>query len=542
MKLRAIVILFACLAALHAVASVPFPWSLAAMGAALLHADPDLVVLLGVVVLGGAAGWPRLSACFAALLLLVSLVFRVANGHMLVHHARTFDLVDLRDLPALDHLLLHELPGWLQIAALTAGGLATVALWGVLTWAFARVARTAAAPRGALLAAAVLQLVVLAGPARQSLAPNASPLWQTSSLATCGRQAVRLAAAWLDPEASDGPIRSAIAAAQQRMAQLPADLGGLAGADVHLVFVESYGCVALRHPELGAQLRALWAELGAELRAAGFTARTRACRPSIYGGFSWLAHAELYAGLHVANRRTRDLLHESELKPLPKFFLEAGYHTAEVLPTMHIHWPAGQRFHGYVEEVTQLELAYPGTVYHFGQMPDQWALHHLLERIVAPATKPLFTTFVSVTSHAPFSMIPPYVADWKIDATTFAGPPRVTHALTVPVLLDNPLTLPAYQDAIEYSLRCVAGFTARLKRPSLVIVLGDHQPPMARNLLPSDTSFDVPMHVFANRPELLAPFAAMQFGEGFGEPPGVEPFDTSEFAAMLLRGFAKKPQ
>jgi hypothetical protein len=207
---------------------------------------------------------------------------------------------------------------------------------------------------------------------------------------------------------------------------------------------------------------------------------------------------------------------------------------------MHIHWPAGQLFHGFDEEIVQQELAFTGTVYPFGQMPDQWALHHLLERVVRPATKPLFTTFVSVTSHAAFTMIPPYIADWKIDASTFAGPPRIEREISVLDLLDNPLTLPAYRDAIEYSLRCIVGFTARLTRPSLVIVLGDHQPPMAHRLLPSDTSLDVPMHVIANRPELLAPFAAMGFGEGTDEPAGVASFDTAEFAAMLLRGFSKK--
>lgn len=537
MNWRQPTVLLASMLLLHAAASVPYPWSFAALGAAMLRPSPDLAALLGLALLGGAAGRPRWSAQVAALLLLVAIAFRVADGNMQTHHARPFDLADLGDLGALDHLLLHDAPRWLQVTALAALGLGVVAVHQALAWAFARLALAAARPRWLLGAAAVLQAVVLAGVARQSLQPRAAT-WHPSALAAAARQGLHRLAAWLLPDTVDGPIRAAIAAGQARLAAAPADLGGLAGADVHVLFVESYGCFALRHPELAGPLRALWDELGAELRGAGFAMRTRACRPSIYGGFSWLAHAEFYSGVPVPDRRTWELLHESDLVPLPRFFRAAGYRTAEVLPVMHIHWPAGQRFHGFDEEVTQLELGYQGARYHFGQMPDQWALHWLLERIVKPATQPLFTVFASATSHAPFSTIPPYVADWRIDERTFAGPPRIARDIAIVDMLGHRDILPAYRDAIEYALRCAVGFTVRLTRPSLVIVLGDHQPPIAR-LLPSDAGFDVPMHVIANRPELLVPFAAAGFGEGATEPAGAPSFPTHEFATLFLRGFAR---
>jgi hypothetical protein len=172
-------------------------------------------------------------------------------------------------------------------------------------------------------------------------------------------------------------------------------------------------------------------------------------------------------------------------------------------------------------------------------MPDQWALHWLLRQVVEPATKPLFTTFVSVTSHAPFTSVPPYVADWRLDAASFAGPPARQFAIPWLELQSHPDLVPAFLGTLEHALRSVVGFVCRLPRPSLVIVLGDHQPPFAGALVPPDPSFDVPIHVFANRPDLLAPFAAFGFVPGTALPAELPSFDSAEFAPLLLRAFAK---
>lgn len=203
------------------------------------------------------------------------------------------------------------------------------------------------------------------------------------------------------------------------------------------------------------------------------------------------------------------------------------------------HWPEGQAFYGFDGAMTQLELGYTGTVYHWGRMPDQFALHQLLERVVLPAQQPLFTLFVSVTSHVPFRMVPPYIADWRIDASTFQGPPRVVHPVSWLDVPQGPKLLPAYTDTLEYSLRTAVGFVGRLTRPSIVFVLGDHQPPIATAGPTPDPSFDVPLHVLANRPELLAPLRSLGFVDGFDLPEGITSFDTATFAPMFLGLYAR---
>jgi hypothetical protein len=172
-------------------------------------------------------------------------------------------------------------------------------------------------------------------------------------------------------------------------------------------------------------------------------------------------------------------------------------------------------------------------------MPDQFALHHLLRNIVEPAREPLFTSFVSATNHAPFSHVPPYVEDWCIDRDTFVGPPRIEHDVPAMGISPATVTLIAYRDTLEYSLRTIVGFVCRLPRPSLVLVIGDHQPAFASLLRPPDRSLDVPLHVFANRPELLARLESPAFVPGFVVPEHLESFDTTLIAPTLLRAYSK---
>jgi hypothetical protein len=364
-------------------------------------------------------------------------------------------------------------------------------------------------------------------------------VWGVSWLARLADNVGRTAHKWIDREGFERQLHKSIEIAAARLDKAPRDLTKLEGADVHFVFVESYGRLATRHAELGPPLRSLWPSLERDLTAAGFHTRSSTCYPAISGGASWLAHAQLFSGMHVSDDHLWELLLRSSLVPIPKRFAEAGYHTVEVMPAMDRHFPEGEQFYGYAESVTRLEMPYDGTCYPMSGMPDQFALHHLLERFVKPATKPLLTTFVSCSSHAPFSPVPPYIEDWRIEADTFKRPPQADYNLGIFSLPNNPVALQAYRDAIEYSLRAVVGFTCRLTRPSLVIALGDHQPPIAASISVPDRSKDVPIHVFANRAELLEPFRAMGFVEGFDVPADMVAFDAADFADMLFRGFAK---
>jgi hypothetical protein len=533
---------------LQVVATLDSPFTLADLGACASALSPDLLGLLAIAVLGSAMGQPRRWAHVAAIVLLVSILFRVAQAMILTHYERAFELADVLSLPALLHWWLDDDTQLGRVCKIA--GLA-VSLCGaqlLFAWAFAYVARPARRTRGAIVWAVALQGIVVAALVNGS-SGAAVPLWRVSSLGELASETVRTIEIALDPDAVDDPIRTRIAEAAEKLAKAPGDLGRLGGADVHVLIIESYGRVALRQPELAARLKTVWQQLGQDLHAAGFDAMSGACCPSVSGGGSWLSHAELFSAVRVPEQRTHRLLFRSNLVPLPRHFADVGYHTVEVMPAQDKHYRLdprqpggpedGSEFYGFEESATQLELGYEGTVYHWGRMPDQFALHYLLERVVKPAKRPLFTAFVSVTSHMAWQMVPPFISDWRIDANTFAGPAQEEHPCGLLFDPKDPALIDAYGDCLEYALRAAVGFVCRLPRPSLVFLLGDHQPPIAGSVQPPDHTRDVPIHAFANRRELLDPCRTIGFVPGCEVPDSVQPFALAAFAPAFLKLYSR---
>lgn len=523
---------------LHGIVTLPVPFDAAAWLLAAKNVSPDLLLLLGCVVVAGAAwGRSRLAAAAAGVLLVVATLARHVTVHLTPIFNRPCEFEDARVLPYLwehvfrpDGRFSHERG---EVEAAVALIAAAVLLCYLSARAFLRVTAAASSPRAAAAWLIALQALF----ATAVLAPRVA--MQPFGLGVLAGHSLQAIVYWLDPEAVEAPIRATIEAGARRLRDAPVDLAELEGADVHVLVIESYGAVALRHPELGAHLRSLWRELDGELRAQGCAIATAAVHPAIVGGQSLLSHQELFCALRVPDHRTWSrVLARPDLPALPKAFARAGYHTVEVLPAMPRHWPEGALLYGFAETVTQVELRYAGALTPSMPLPDQFALHHLLERCVRPAQQPLFTAFVSWSSHAPWSFVPGYVADWQIDAATFVATAAHTHAVGWLDVPHDPRLVPAYRDTLEYALRCAIGFTCRLPRPSLVLVLGDHQPPIVRAVLPPDPSYDVPMHAISNRPELLQPLRALGFADGFELPPPACSFPVADVAPALLRAYS----
>ncbi|MCY2956018.1 MAG: sulfatase-like hydrolase/transferase [Planctomycetota bacterium] len=503
-----------------------------------IHPYPDLCFAIAIAALGTAAGKQTIAVRIASVLVLLSLLLQTAATLVPAFLERKFELADIREAPGLYHLLLHDQQLWQH--ALAIGGVTLAILGSLLLLIHCIKNLTASAASAQVLCRWLLamQALVFASVIAGSVSTSGKSLWQPSALASLVGKLVDEVAHQCNPELLDSVAEQRLLAASTRLAAA-SGVGMLAGADVHLMFVESYGRVCVRQPQLAQRMASLYAEFDRDLRAKNYTVKTAMCFPEVTGGGSFLTHAQMYASVPVPDRFMFDRVIASTLEPLPKRFQASGYHTVEILPAMHRHWPMGAMFYGFDEALTQQELDYHGLLYHWGQMPDQYALHQLLTKVVRKAKTPLFTSFVSVTSHAPFRMIPHYLADWQIDANSFNGPPRIEHPVTWLNMLHDQIALTAYSDSIEYSLRTIVGFACQLERPSLVILLGDHQPPIAAAMDPPDHTKDVPIHVFANRPELLTPLRELGFVDGFSVPDSMTAFSTVEIAPMLLRALGR---
>lgn len=517
------------LLALQAVVSAPWSLDVSVWLATACRPSPDLIALAALALLARAAGRPRLGAWSAGLLLWIVVLLGQPIALFPLIFQRPFELVDILQVQGLVHLLMQRWPVWAQIAVL----LAIVATLPLFALAFAR-GTTAVQSRSTLRA----PFTLLASWLIFGLTPSLG--WQPSTLAALGRCTLRAISVGLDLDGSRARMHQEIAAGIARMREAPHDLQGLRGVDVHVLFVESYGGVAWRHPDLAARTTALWAELDAELRARGFAANCGYVHPAFTGGGSWKAHQELFTGIRVPDQRTWETVLKTDGPRLPKLFATAGRHTVEVMPAMPEPWPEGASFYGFAQSLMKPDLPYDGHVYTFGHMPDQVALLHLLERVVLPAERPLFASFISVSSHSPWSETPRYLPEWTVKPGDFARPGIVHDVSWTQVPAGDDL-LPAYADSIDYALRAAVGYVTRLPRPSLVLLLGDHQPPLSAVdvACPEDRRLDVPVHVLTNRPELLTPWREDGFVPGNDPRAVAGSWPLYELAPRLLRHYAR---
>jgi len=494
---------------------------------------PDLLLLLALAVIGGAAGRPKWTGHLVAVGMLLSTFTRVCQVISVLAFGKAFELEDVPRLWAVFDAWANKAQAWERWTYGLGLLLLVLLLYWVTSRAFRTIARSAARPRAAAAWLCLLQALVLLGLLCPQRPFDRSPLRILATKAWAGLRFLS------DPETVLAPMREQVAAGERRMRETPHDLHKLQGADVYLLVLESYGRVALRHPEIGPKMRTMFASYEQQFADRGLAACSASVAPSVKGGRSGLAHAELLTGVRVGTERMRAMVMQSALVAFPKRFREAGYKTHELLPGMPVHWPEGDAFYGVDRSIIQSELGYDGTRYDFGQMPDQYALQQLLERVVAPAEQPLFTMFVGVSSHAPWSTIPPFVDDWKIDEQTFAGGPAKTHDVQYQSMFRDPDVVPAYADSLGYVLRTSFEFAMRLERPSIVVVLGDHQPPIAKSVSPPDLSFDVPLHVISNRPALLEPLRAGGFAAGLDVAAETQAWPMAEFAPRFLRAYSR---
>lgn len=524
------------LGCLHLVTAWPMVWEPEPLGLALRQPAADLLALLAIgAALAARRGPRRVTTWACTLVLLLATAARTAYAAVQLAFDRPFVLEDLALLDDLGYLLLHDLPAAQRYGRLA---LAAVALlsWVVLVrWAFGTVFRAAARPRPGLVV--LLLLAVL--PLQRTLAGSAGLAtwgWRGSAL----RSLVGHVQAWVGERLAPGTIEqridTAIGQAGTALDALPQDLGKLRGTDVFVVFAESYGRAPFRQPGHGDRLCALLRGQQERLAAAGFAAATRWVRPSIYGGASWLAHMQLLSGTPVPDQRTWERLLLSSLRPLPARMAAAGWHCLTVQGGMPTSWPEGARFFGFHEELFRPQLAFGGPDHGWGP-PDQYALRVLLERLPPTGDPPVFVEFVSATSHAPFTYVPTLFDDWRAPRQQWFVPPATARPLGPMNFLRHPEVVPAYLETIEYTLRAVCGFVAQLTRPSLVLIVGDHQPPIGPVLEVPDHSRDVPLHVLSNRAELLAPFARAGCAPGLVPPTTDDWWSTDRLVPWLLTTF-----
>jgi len=312
------------------------------------------------------------------------------------------------------------------------------------------------------------------------------------------------------------------------------NLAGLRGADLTLLFVESYGAVAFDDPAIRARLEQARAAMARGIADSGRRVVSAFVRSPTFAGGSELAHLGLLSGIDLQDPLRHDLLLTSDRSTLVGFFRSQGYETFGLYPALSWNWPE-RAFYGFDVFLDGSDLGYEGPKLGYWSIPDQFTIARF-ERLhpLRPDTPPRLLFFPTITSHAPFRPVPPYQPDWERLLTPHPyDEPDLARARAERVdWLD--LHEP-YGRMLAYTQTWLGGWLARPRsRPETVVILGDHQP--AGSVSGPDARWDVPVHVVSADPALLVRLQALGFVSGL-EPPAAPIGAMHELTAMLLDVF-----
>jgi hypothetical protein len=394
---------------------------------------------------------------------------------------------DLRFIPDVASMLAQAAPAWQVVAVGTGVVLTIVLLYLIVRWALAVVldSMARARVRNLLGVAAVTAIVLFAVEQPQNL--DAHERWFPTPIThTYWRQA-RLA---IDAIGGGRTVAASPA--------MNSDLSRVQGADVLLIFLESYGAVTFDRPDFASALDAPRRELAAAIDATGRHSVSAFVESPTFGGESWLAHISLLSGVEVRDPHTNAVLMTQDRDTLARAFSRAGYRTLATMPGLWWDWPEGS-FYGFADIYGALRLDYRGPQFGWFTLTDQFALAKIdaLE-INKPDRAPLFIFLPTISTHTPFTPTPPYQPDWT---RMFDERPYDADALDRSYEQDADwLNLgPGYVKAVDYAYRTLAGYLRlRAARDLVVILIGDHQPPAA--VAGERATWDVPVHVIGSRP------------------------------------------
>lgn len=486
------------------------------------------VCVLGIVVARSWFGVPtRAVLRWLGVLFSVLVIGRYADVTARSLYGRDINLYwDLRHMPDVGAMLAFVAQPWLIVATLAGAVLLPLLIYAPIRWALGRVADATNDPRArrALtgVAGGAILLFVAQGvhahvPAVPHFAQPVTPVYVREA----SQFAYEMSGAGLRALPPAPPIH--------------ADLANVKGADVFLIFIESYGAVSWDRPQFASALAAGRARLTADIRDTGRDVVSALVESPTFGGESWLAHVSLLSGTEVRDEDTNQRLMGQHRENMVTAFSSQGYRTVAVMPGLQHAWPQGE-FYGFDEIYGTSRLAYRGPPFGWWDITDQYTVARLDALAILPQPRaPVFVFFPTISTHTPFTPTPPYQPDWTRALTpTPYDPEELDRAWSQP---PDWLNLgPGYTQSLDYVHAWLGGYLRlRRDRDLVMILIGDHQPPAM--VSGEDASWDVPVHVVTSHRAVLDGLLHQGFRQGLA-PPHPALGKMNELLLKLLGAFS----
>ncbi|GAA5202473.1 CDP-alcohol phosphatidyltransferase [Microbacterium jejuense] len=413
--------------------------------------------------------------------------------------------------------------GIVVVIAACVGGLA----WAALR--VARIVRRRADGRAAVAAVAGVWIVaaVVAPPLRTT-----DPVAAAASVGSVGTAVDRTVSALQEQAALARDI------ADDPFAEVPGDrlLTALRGKDVLVVFVESYGRVALEDPGISPGVGTVLGDAESALAAGGYLAQSAWLTSPTYGGRSWLAHSTLQTGVWIDAQTAYEQVVASDRLTLTRAFSQAGWRTVGDVPSNIRPWEVGTSFYGYDTLLGASDVGYQGPRFGYARVPDQYTLKHFADTELAGAHEPVMAEIDLVSSHTPWAPLPRLVPWHELgDGSVFDGQPALS--ASADAVWQDPRTVQRfYGRSVEYSLGALVSFLQNIDDPDLVmLVLGDHQP--APIVSGPDASHDVPVTLIARDPAVLAAIGEWRWQGGLRPGEAAPVWRMDAFRDRFLEAF-----
>ena len=318
----------------------------------------------------------------------------------------------------------------------------------------------------------------------------------------------------------------------------PRVFAALAGRDVSIIFLESFGAVLYDHPQARPATDPARRALQQALTASGRQVVSGFFRSPTIGGASDLAHLSLLSGIDLSDPRRHNLLLTTGRPTLLHLFKQAGYQTFGVYHAVSWPWPE-HVYYGFDHYIDGPALRYEGPPITFWKIPDQVALARYEQQFPRTADSPprvLF--FPTISSHFPFSPVPPYQADWQ--RALSAAPFDAGQLAAVAADRVNWLDMRSnYLASVDYVYRWLSGYFALPEaRETIYVLIGDHQP--TANITGEQPPWDVPVHIISRDGSLLDRFRAQGFSDGLW-PERTVLGGIHHLTSLLLSGFGPAP-